>query len=280
MKPAVHYAALEAQLAARTRKHPWGANVLPLGSRIHARRQEGFWEIGYFANRREYKKDPTTHRYRAVALPKEQWQFTPMAWCHPDMVVIPTPRAITYFQVYTQHRKGGIDGSKSPKHQWGKHIVQGEGSLLLEHHPDGTVHTMRTERPALAKVWDKAKYAAQKQLRVKAERALRAILRMGGLDTDREQHEIRIDRDTINPQEYTDLLTQVATTEGEPSPEAMERLAAAIKRYTYSWWGYRDEPEKTFNWLRNQWRTASYEPLGIVTWVPTDDDRHIKHLPP
>jgi hypothetical protein len=277
--PRAHFALLEAQLAARKRKHPWGANVLPLGSSMHARRHDGYWEIGYFTNRKTYERDPVTNKYELKIHPREDWKFKPLAWCLSDAVVIPNPWSITYFGVYTQHRKTGIDGAKSPKHKWYGHVVQGEGALRLEHHPDGTVHTMRTEHPALLKTWDKAKYAAQKQVRVKAERVLRAILRMGGLATEKEQLEIRPDADTITPEEYTTLLTQVAEADGEPTPEAMERLAAAIKRYTYAWWGNRDNPEKTFNWLRDQWRTASYEPLGIVTWEPTDDDRHIKRLP-
>lgn len=263
----LHHQKLEQLAASKKRKNIRG---LPIGAGWYAKRNDqGHWIVGYYSNQYDgvnYHKQPF-----------EKWIFQPIYVFAPNVVCWnPAGPQMARLRAWSQRQTERA--IPSPKYEFNSKVVQGTGMLFIEHDAEGVPHTMSMSGLPEKKVWDKEKYLQLRRQRVKAERILRGICKMGGFDGEAKTH-VRLD-----PEKYLELLKQVVD-EDDPSPNMMKQLAAAVQGRIEDLARYRWIPgvgsvvveqtaEKAFASLRDELRESSYKLKKVYTYEPFDDGRH------
>ena len=287
---AYHYGFFEAQSQIKRRKNPLG---LSLGNQWYARKSDAFpwhWQIGIYSNKWAPAKI-VDGRYTYPKNPKELWVFHPFYTCTPSSIEWDPNRAQNKrLRAWSTSQRAKAIPSPIYKifdHRNPTVSVQGEGSLVLEHDAQGYPIRISTTRLPLKKVWDKEKYLELRRKRVKAERILRGMCRMGVFE-----HETSI-RGSFDSTLYQQLLEQVVNDEN-PDSATMEALACSVQgrmkelthiRSTYiagtGWTRTEIHPtvDEAFASLRDELRERSYKDTKTYTYEPFDDGRHTATFP-
>lgn len=247
MKPKYHYAWFEA-----APKFEDDQDLVKLNSYTWARKTKGVWQLGW---------GRATHftgkKLRPVTVNTFGLDF------HPDRVIMSRPNAGKPLGIKSQSQLSR--NIKSPIYTYGPIEVQGEGALIIEHDLDGTIRSVHTERPALQKTWDEQKYKELKEIRTKAERTLKVMMKMGVLEgsgpTAYGVWNIRQDLERID---YGSLLQQLADADGRAKDKDLDALANLIARC---------RGLGGFEYVQRKFREMVYRQKGTYTWEPVEDGR-------
>jgi len=275
----LHFNLIEEMARRQKRRNHRG---LPVGNGWYAKRIDGLtgWQVGRYNG--QHGISPLG---RWEKRPFEEWKFIPCYRITPGCITWnPNNWQMSKMRVYTQSNTNRV--VSSPLHTFnfapGKHI-QGEGAIVLHHTDEGYPVKAFTANTPLKKIWDKEKYLELRRKRVKAERILRAVCKMGGMDAAVGNNE------KLEVASYLELLNQLVEEDSTPNEETMARLAGAVQatlRYhTRTNWRYGSSgytsvlitptPEEAFQILRDELREASYKLTKTYTYEPFDDGRHI-----
>jgi hypothetical protein len=285
-----HFQYLDRLLSAKKRKNP-------LGIRLHngwyARKaNDELWQVGRYSTWGQGPPQTNSNGQTYTPwtrLPKDQWTFCPYYTVERDRIIW-NPDGVQYgrLRTYSQSRKNCAVPSSiySLSPSYGGRVetisVQGQGPVILEHTNDGIPTRFYTAYLPVKKVWDKEKYLELRRKRVKAERILRSMCKMGAFETEKAKW-TRTD-DAIT-HDYQALLQQLVDDKN-PSAKTMELLARMVQgriqqmtRYHYNYNLHKSEeiiptPDQAFAALRDDLRKHSYKLEKVYTYEPFDDGRH------
>jgi hypothetical protein len=283
-----HFQYLDQALATQKRKNPLG---IRLNNGWYARKvRDGLWQVGRYTTwGQEPQTSSTGQAYNTwVRLPKDQWTFNPYYTVERGRIIW-NPDGVQYnrLRTYSQSRKSCAVPSSiySLSPSYGGRVetvsVQGQGPVVLEHTDDGIPTRFYTANLPVKKVWDKEKYLELRRKRVKAERILRSMCKMGAFETEKVEHR-NAEHLTDN---YQELLQQLVEDKN-PNGKTMETLARMVQgriqqmtRYHYNYNLHKSEeitptPDQAFAALRNDLRKHSYKLEKVYTYEPFDDGRH------
>jgi hypothetical protein len=283
-----HFQYLDQLRANQKRKNPLG---IRLSNGWYAvKKSDELWQVGRY---NPWGQEPHTNSngqtYKTwVRLPKDQWTFQPYYDVERGRIIW-NPDGVQYnrLRTYSQSRKNyavpcsiySLSPSYSGRVETIK--VQGQGPVVMEHTDDGIPTRFYTANLPVKKVWDKEKYLELRRKRVKAERILRSMCKMGAFETEKAQW-VKVDAITEN---YQDLLQQLVDDKN-PSGKTMEMLARMVQariqqmtRYHYNYTLHKSEeivptPDQAFAALRDDLRKHSYKLEKVYTYEPFDDGRH------
>jgi hypothetical protein len=276
----LHFDLIEKMAQRQKRRNQRG---LPVGNGWYAKRNSEHtgWEIGLYENKYGLNLSGAW-----VSRPFEEWKFVPHYFITPGRISWdPNNCQIPRLRVYTQsNTRRAIS---SPIHTFCFALdksVQGEGLITLHHTDEGYPTKAFTTNLPLKKIWDKEKYLELRRKRMKAERILRAVCKMGGMDA------VSGGTKNLKVSSYLELLDQLVKDDSTPNEETMAQLADAVRRTirdrTHTRW-VRDPngnyttslisptTEEAFQIIRDELREASYKLTKTYTYEPFDDGRHI-----
>jgi hypothetical protein len=249
LKPKYHYQWFED--APKFEDDP---TLVKLNSYTWARKTNGIWRLGWGRDRHwnGEKRRPIEVNFYGLDFFR-------------DKIIMSKPNAGKALGIQSQSQNSRM--IKSPIYTYGPIVVQGEGQLVIDHDPDGTLLTVRTERPALQKIWDKQKYEDLKATRQKAERTLKVMMKMGVLEGDKEAPKaywyghLAPDFDKIN---YGRLLDQLANADGKVKDKELDRLATLI---------HKADGFGGFEYVQRKFREIVYQQKEAYQWLPVEDGR-------